>query len=210
MDFPASASCLIRPYCDKPHQKGGTLICEGVHDLSEHERRLADWDSYRPPRCLNCGQPRLDCHDFRTRLLRGDWAGAATQIRRYRCVECGAVWQVLPALLARCLHRRWTVVQSALVQEGELSSSGSERRVSIPGETVRRWVWRIRLSAQAVIQGLCAAGAQVGDVLQRLSTECSRCELVEALVESGLIRAAQKLEQLASWVHRVVPGLRLM
>ncbi len=59
-------------------------------------------------------------------------------------------------------------------------------------------------------QALAAMEAQVEAVLRDLGAWCTRAELVEALAGAGLIKKHLKLEQLACWIHRLMPGLRLM
>jgi len=210
MSHPAAEVCLSTPYSAKPGQKGGTLIAEDVVSLEEHGRRLADPDLYRPERCGHCGAAGLHAHDFRSRVLRGDPEGAAERIRRYLCPICAATWQVLPAFLARHLHRRWAVVQAAAVRDGVVAASGSERRVQIPERTTRRWVGRLLASAVQLTQVLAVVGGDVVEVLGRVGTACTRAELIEGLAAAGVVAPGRKLEHLAGWVHRLMPGIRLM
>ena len=210
MTYPATPSCLSTPYSAKPSQKGGTLIFEAVVTLEGHRERLLDPDGYRPEQCGHCGEHRLHAHDFRDRVLRADPDTAREQIRRYLCIACRAVWRVIPACIARHLHRRWDVVQSEVVSGGEVAASGTERRVSVPRQTARRWASRLRASAAQLIQVLVAAGVQVSHALGGLGGACSRAELVDALSAALLVDPARKLAQLAVWVHRLVPGIRLM
>jgi transposase-like protein len=210
MKHPAPLSCLIKAYDGKPGQKGGTLIAEGVTDLEEHLRSLADPDGYRPACCPTCGQSTLHCHDFRERLLRGDPDAACTDIRRYLCTMCGAVWQVLPAFIARHLHRSWRVIQSAMVRTGVLERSDREQRVSLPSGTVQRWRSRLCSCARILTQALAGIGADVVLVLKGLCIDCTRGELVDALSAAGLLASARRLAELACWIHRVAPGVRVM
>lgn len=209
MPIPAVPAYLNTPYAAKPGQKGRTLIAEDVHDLDEHRRRLCDPDAYRPDCCPYCGR-FLQTLDLRSRKLRDHPDSAEELIRRYRCRPCHAVWQVLPAFIARYLHRTWDAVQSAVVAAGGLEPTGSERRVTRKPSTVRRWLRRLGSSAQVLVQALLAVGAEVGTVLKRLGAGCTRGELVEGLAWEGLIAKQRKLEQLACWIHRLAPGLRLM
>jgi transposase-like protein len=209
MPIPAVPAYLNTPYAAKPGQKGGTFIAEDVHDIGEHCRRLSDPDGYRPDRCPHCGR-FLQAHGLRPRKLRDQPDSAEELIRRYRCRPCGAVWQVLPGFIARYLHRTWGAVQSAVVAAGGLEHTGSERRVTRKPSTVRRWLRRLGSSAQVLVQALLAVGAEVVAVLKRLGAECTRGELVEGLAREGLIAKERKLEDLACWVHRLAPGLRLM
>jgi hypothetical protein len=197
-------------YPRKPDQKGGTLIAEDVWERSDHLQRLADPDGYRPESCSRCGGSHLHAHDFKDRLRRNDPEAAAEQVRRFGCADCGAVWRVLPAFLARHLHHAWGTVQAAMVQDGVLEPSGEEQRVAVPKRTRRRWRSRLRSSARVLTQALADVGTEVASVLRRLTVECSRRILIETLVREGLLAAGRKLGELAAWIHRVVPGVRLM
>ena len=210
MTHPAPPACLTTPYSSKPSQKGGTLIAEDIVDLEGHRRRLADPDGYRPERCGYCGVPRPHGHGFRERVLLNDPVARCASIRRYLCSARRAVWQVLPALIARHLHRGWEVVQSAVVATGELASTKTERRVEVPGRTTRRWAARLRAAGIQLSQLLAAAGEQVVEVLGRVGVDCCRAELVDAAAAAGLVDPARKLGQVAAWIHRLVPGIRLM
>ena len=99
MPDPASLSCLYRPYSCKSSQKGGTLLADKVLNLADHIRILSDPDGYRPSSCPTCGFHFMHAHDFRVRRLRGDPETGWIDLRRYRCPDCGAVWQVLPGFL---------------------------------------------------------------------------------------------------------------
>ena len=210
MTYPATPACLIRPYSSKPSQKGGTLIAADVVDLAEHQRRMWDPDVYRPRRCFSCDSDCLHAHDFRSRVLRGDSLSVSELIRRYRCVSCRGVWQVLPAVICRHLHRRWEVVQSAVAVEDGVSREGGEEKPLVPRQTVHRWLDRLMMSALILTQTLAGAGAAVADVIGRVGMDCTRGELVDALAASDVIQGPRKLEQLAGWIHRLAPGVRLM
>jgi len=206
---PAAPAYLTIIYASKPWQRGGTLIDEEVLDLETHRERLKETDGYRPDRCPRCGRG-VHVLDLRWRKLRDQPDCAETDIRRYRCRPCRAVWQVLPGLVARYLHRTWGAVQSAMAAAGEIQATGAEWRVRRKPATLSRWRQRLRSSALALTQALSEAGAAVAAVLQVTGIDCSRVELLEALSQRGLIEPSQKLQQLACWVHRAAPGLRLM
>jgi len=211
MTLPLFLACLSLAYSAKQNQKGGTIIIEDVHDLETHQLRLADPDSYRPPKCPNCFSRKLHAHGFRERRIRGCKDISVVTIRRYLCVACKAAWQVLPTFVARCLHRTWQVVQSAMVSHGALRKSGHERRVDVPYITRWRWAARLRSSAKVLTQALAATGAQkIHDVLEALSIECNRAMLIEEFVHHKVIDAKHKLAQFAHNIHHAVPGLRLM
>lgn len=207
---PAFKDYLTKPYFANSNQKGGTLIAEDVLDREEHGWRLCNPDSYRPKACPRCGFHWLHAHGRRERKTRGEPDSPAELVYRYKCVNCGAVWTILPAFLARHLHRSWWTVQAALVRDGVLEGTGKERRVSVPKSTRRRWAARLRSSARILLQVLAGIGAEVGSVLRGLSEECSRWELVEEMARQGLLRAGNKLAELAAWLHRAVMGVRLM
>ena len=198
---PAAPACLCTPYSAKPDQKGGTLIFEGVGSLQEHRQLLCDPDAYRPQQCGCCGCLRLHAHDFRERVLDDGEQVLFESIRRFRCAnkECKAVWRVLPAVIARHLHRTWETVQRAM--------SGSTK---VPEATVRRWRGRLGRVATRLTQLLATASEAVRAVTDPLSIVCTRAELVAAGVAGGLLSPSRRLQQLAAWVHRLEPGVRLM
>jgi hypothetical protein len=120
------------------------------------------------------------------------------------------VWTILPAFLARHLHRSWKTVQSALVKAGVLKVTGNENRVNIPSSTVRRWKARLFSGADGLIQVLVSSGIRISTVLRNLSESCSRIELVEELVRQGFLTETHNLSEFAGFIHRLVPGIRLM
>jgi hypothetical protein len=149
--------------------------------------------------------------DRRTRKLRDQPDCSETDICRYRCRPCRGVWQVLPGIIARYLHRTWGAVQSALAAAGEVRAAGREWRVRRKPGTLSRWCQRLRSSALSLTQALSETGATaVAEVVRVTGIDCSRSELLEALAQHALVEPMQKLQQLAGWVHRVAPGLRLM
>ena len=202
---PAVPACLSTPDSAKPGQKGGTLIFEGVESLDEHRRLICDPDGYRPERCLHCGCLCLHAHEFRERTLIGIESGSVETIRCYRCTDrkCRAVWRILPAAVARHLHRAWETVQDA-------TSEPAIAR-TVPRTTLRRWLGRLHLVATQLTQLLAATAVPVVlAVTDGLSIACRRAALVAALVEGGLLGRQDCLQQLAAWVHRLKPGVRLM
>ena len=105
-------------------KQGGTLIAEDVWSFEEHRSRMETPSGYRPEGCPRC-DGFLHGHGCRWRKLRDQPDSAEEAIRRYLCPECGAVWQVLPAFIARHLHRTWGAIQSRLVAAGVLERTGS-------------------------------------------------------------------------------------
>ena len=200
MPTPAAPECLIRPYAAKPDQRGGTLIVEDVVDRDEHRRRLLVPDGYRPPRCPHCDHDRLHAHDFRERHLRGE--GERETFRRYRCAGCQGAWLVLAAFMARHLHRSWGYVESA-TGVTETGDAVPARRVA--ARTLRRWFGRLLSSARVVVQALVTGGVALG----RAADCVSRRELLAEMVPERLLSVERPMAELAGWLHRLVPGLRL-
>ncbi len=145
-----------------------------------------------------------------TRTLRDQPDSAAEEIRRYLCSICRAVWQVLPAFLARHLHRTWGAIQSRLVAAGALERGGAERRVAAKPTTTARWLARLQATAIVLTQALVECGGEVASVVRELGIGCSRRDLVEGLARAGLVKQRHKLGELACWIERVVPGVRVM
>jgi hypothetical protein len=196
---PAPPACLMQPYFRKPQQKGGTLIAEDVYDLAEHERRLADIDGYRPDCCCHCGHTNLQAHDFRLRSPRDQ---PCLFIRRYLCVCCRAGWQILPAFLARHLQRAWKVIESIAMETLTPPSAPP-----VPRTTIRRYRFRLSCCAAALIAAFSALGAGIEWLV---TTPLIRAAFCRALEEAGLLPPESRLASLAAWIHRLVPGLRLM
>jgi hypothetical protein len=198
---PEPEVCLCRPYPSS--QKGGTLIAEDVRDLAAHERRLGDPDAYRPACCPRCGAA-LHVHDLRARVLRGEAYGA-TEVLRFRCADrarCGAAWQVLPAFLARHLWRSWAVVETA---------SETPQRSAVPGRTRRRWGTRLTSAARRLIALLTTATARLaGAIVAVVGLDGTRRDLVRQYAAVAQPPAGTCLAELATWIHRLERGVRLM
>jgi hypothetical protein len=205
---PAAQECLCRPYPSS--QKGGTVIIEEVVDLEEHERRLR-LGLYRLDGCPACGAP-VHLHDRRPRVMVsgvGDTRTAEiTETQRVRCADrehCGAAWQLLPALLARHLWRRWQVVEQATVGPAGPSAPAT------PKQTLRRWAGRLASSAAVLVTVLAQAATwQVARLLRNVRHGDRRLELVAAYATVFEAQPGQRLCALAGLVHRMVPGVRLM
>lgn len=172
---PPGESCLDTPYSST--QKGGTLIAYGVERLGEHERLLADPDGYRPDRCPRCGHAVLHLHDYRPRILLALLDVPATKVIRHRCPSkaCGATWQTLPLIIARCLHRTWSVVESVVLD-------GVRRRLGrVPGRTRRRWRSRFRSSALVARMALITSEEpRITDVIRATTLVPRRSQLLSA------------------------------
>jgi hypothetical protein len=163
----------------------------------------------------------MHIHDYRPRLLVGH-AGQSTEIARFRCSnrdECGAVVQVIPALLARHLWRSWETVETAMEPAAPRPSAPDAEPLAavetVPERTRRRWRARLAASAAVLIAALATAlGAStwLGGIVKTVGRSGSRAKTVAAfrtqatpLPSRGLVYAA-----LAAVLHRVAPGLRLM
>lgn len=209
MPEPALPEYLSTPYSAKPWQRGGTLIAEDVQDLEDHRRKVLDPHWYRPDGCPRCSGFLIG-HGCRSRILRDQPDSAGEEIRRYRCPPCHAVWQVLPAFLARHLHRTWGAIQSRLVAAGALEKTGAEWRVRCKPTTLHRWLSRLTAVATVLTQALAESGGAVAAAVADLGSQSSRGELIEALARADLVDKHHKAGQLACWVHRLVPGIRVM
>lgn len=207
MPIPAAPAVLCTSDSTKPGQKGGTLIAESVCDAKEH-RRLLENDGYRPEGCPHCGG-FLHVLGKRVRKLR-DLSGSTTQelICRYRCRPCGAVWQVLPGFIARHLHRRWDVVQTAIDTVPPEPTSSRPRGPRQPS-TVRRWRARLAASASVLVQALAEVGVALRTLLNEVGARCTRAEMVDVLARMGVVEEGCRYQALAGWIHRIVPGFRL-
>lgn len=202
---PLPPVCLLRTYLSRG-VKGGTVIDEDVRDLAAHRQRLLDPDGYRDcaSPCWTCGGKTLHAHCFRERILRPaspDEPPLMETIRLYYCPGCGAVFTVLPAVIARHLWRLWKTVE-------EVSSKGAEA----PRTTKRRWFSRLSSSAARLVQALRAVGSHlIGRRLSALVGKVvTRWDLVEAVVASRSVPADHPFAGLAGWIHRLERGIRLM
>jgi hypothetical protein len=145
----------------------------------------------------------LHVHDYRSRLTQLALAKEAISVVRYICTNgsCRAHWQVLPAFVARWLWFNWPLVEEATVAEPREESLAATRR---PAErTRRRWRARLASSARAIVVALAASATEaVAASTRGLGLDPPRAALVSAL--------ARELSALASLIHHVAPGLRLM
>ena len=206
---PEAEACLCRPYTSSP--KGGTVIAEDVADLERHEQRLRA-GRYRPRACRRCGDA-MHVHGTRARLLLGD-AATTTEVARFRCADrerCGAVVQVLPAFIARHLWRSWRTVEAAM-----LEADSSDPAPDIPERTRRRWGGRLASSAALLIMALATAIAESSGLLAHfidvVGMGSRRQDVVTAYRRHAVPRPEPGgcLMGLASLVHRIAPGVRLM
>jgi len=207
---PELEACLVR--LRPSSQKGGTIIAEDVTDLATHERRLCDPDGYRPWFCPRCGGSTLHVHDYRWRVLRGEPSKRETSIVRHVCVGCEAIWQTLPAFIARHLWRTWRVVEHVLTGGEPVRSPGEVRRWPVvPGRTRRRWRARWLRPARFVAQVLASCGEESWAGLASVLAPAATCaDLVASYTRRVVTAAGHVLEAVAALIYRLQPKVRLM
>jgi hypothetical protein len=197
---PPARACLLRSYPSS--QKGGTLIATDVHDAETHRARLAA-GGYRPDECRRCGHDVLHVHDYRSRLTQVVLAKEAIAVVRYCCTNeaCEARWQILPAFVARWLWFNWPLVEEACIEPPRERANRPTQRPA--PRTVRRWRSRLCSSARAIVVALAASTEDaIGGVLRTLGLDPSRLDLVTVI--------ERPLSAVASLIHQVAPGLRLV
>lgn len=204
---PEAEACLCRRYASS--QKGGTLIRAEVADLETHEHWLTS-GRYRPKRCPRCGSP-MHVHDRRRRvLLAGPTSSSQTEVARFRCAnrDCHAIWQVLPAFLARHLWRAWQVVEKAAWRD---RAEVDEATTEIPERTCQRWRARLASSARVLVALLGTAGSAALDaVAAAVGLDGTRRELAGEYADRFGARRGEQLAVLAEHIHRFARGVRLM
>jgi hypothetical protein len=206
---PPSEACLVRQRSSS--QKGGTIIAEDVTDRAAHERLICDPDGYRPPFCPRCGDRTLHVHDYRERILRAEPGAPVARVVRHACVRCAAIWQVLPALIARCLWRTWRVVEHTLTAEPRPVTRPPERWPPVPERTQRRWQARWQRPAQVLAQVLATCGHAAWAALATgLAPGATGAELVAAYADMQATPPGQRLAAVAALIDRLAPGMRLM
>jgi len=193
-------------------QKGGTIVAEDVTDRPTHDRRICDPDGYRPAFCPNCGETTLHVHDYRERVLRAEPGEPVARVVRHECVGCDAIWQTLPAFIARHLWRSWRVVEHALRGAGPPPATLETRRwPPVPERTRRRWCARWLGPAQFLAQVLAACGEAVwAAIAGALAPEATCADLVAAYAGAKVTAAGQRLAAVAALVYRLHPKVRLM
>lgn len=209
LPLPDPEACLVR--LRPSTQKGGTIIAEDVTERITHERRICDPDGYRPPFCPRCGARRLHVHDYRARVLRAESETPVATIVRHTCVACEAIWQVLPAFIARHLWRTWPVVAQTLTPDAPPAPAAGRRGPTVPARTARRWRGRWQRSAQTLAQILTASGAATWAALARLLQTDATCEdLIAAYARQHGLRVSAALAAVAALIYRLQPRIRLM
>jgi len=207
---PEPESCLVR--LRPSSQKGGTIIAEDVTERCEHERRICNPEAYRPPFCPTCGGRRLHVHDYRQRVLRAEPEEPMVRVVRHECVGCTAIWQVLPAFIARHLWRTWKVVERTLDDAQPAPTTVETRRwPPVPARTRRRWHARWLRPALFLVQVLATCGEAVWSaVASALAPEATCADLVAACVGARATPVGQRLLSMAALIYRLQPKVRLM
>ena len=197
--------CLVQSR--RTRFRGGTLIAHDVHELGDHERRVQSGDGYRPAECPKCGGRRLHLHDRLVRVLVGEPQSMRIEIVRYVCASdsCGATWRVLPAFVARHLWRRWPTVARTIAGD-----PGGRSAAPVPARTRRRWNARLATSARQLVLLL---GQHDDDTVAQFARiagfDSTRRELVE-LFTAGRVLGVHALADIASTLHALEPGIRLL
>jgi hypothetical protein len=203
---PELEACLVR--LRPSSQKGGTIIAEDVTDAAAHERRLCDPDGYRPRFCPTCLGTTLHVHDYRERALRAEPGEPVARTVRHECVGCDAIWQTLPAFIARHLWRTWRVVEHTLTEGG---ARAPWRWPRVPERTLRRWRARWLGPSRLLAQILATSGEAAWAALARVLAPGATCaNLVAAYAGAQTTRAGELLAAVAALIYRLQPKVRLM
>jgi len=207
---PEQEACLVR--LRPSSQKGGTIVAEDVTDLAAHERRLCDPDGYRPKFCPNCLETTLHVHDYPERVLRAEPGRPVVSIVRHECVGCEAVWQTLPAFIARNLWRTWRVVERTLMgARPEPAQDDVRRWPSVPERTRRRWRARWLRPVRFVAQVLATSGEVAWAALAVGLAPAATCaDLVTAYAVVTATAAGHLLAAVAALIYRLQPKVRLV
>ena len=207
---PGQEACLVR--LRPSSQKGGTIIAEDVTDRATHDRRICDPDGYRPAFCPKCGDRTLHVHDYRDRVLRAEPGAPVARVVRHECVGCDAIWQILPAFIARHLWRTWSVVERTLSgAEPPPPTLETRRWPRVPERTRRRWRARWLRPARFLVQILASCGEAVWAALAGMLGPAATCaDLVAAYAVARTTPAGQLFAAVAALGYRLQPKVRLM
>jgi hypothetical protein len=138
--------------------KGGTIVAEDVHDVGEHQRRMADADAYRPTPCPTCGHATLHVHCRPERHPKREPSlPPVAPVLQFRCAdaECGATWRVLPLFLARHLWHAWRTVERVVRPTEKLPKATAP---PVPAAMKLRWQARLMSSARVFSALLAMSG----------------------------------------------------
>lgn len=119
-------------------------------------------------------------HDHLTR--KSEKVGEFIPIIRHRCAKptCGATWRILPAFLARHVHRVWRTIERTVDEDKRVKA------LDIPATTVRRWRSRMASAAKHLMVLLAASGgALLGAVAKAAGLGSTRTEFVDAYVDQA-------------------------
>ena len=206
---PRAESCLDTSRVSR--FKGGTLIAEDVGTLQEHLRRMADADQYRPQPCPRCGNARLHVHCRPERHpLHEPSLPAVVPVLQFRCADeaCAATWRVLPPFLARHLWHAWKTIERVVRPPGKVPKTTGP---PIPATTQRRWQARLLSSARVLCALLSASGGvMLAQVAMGVGLDGTRGELLDAFNATAGVAGGERLSGLASLLHRLERGVRLM
>lgn len=193
-------------------QKGGTIVAEDVTDRATHDRRICNPDGYRPAFCPNCGDTTLHVHDYRERVLRAEPGEPIARVVRHACIGCDAIWQILPAFIARHLWRTWRVVEHAMTEAAPPPATHETRRWPRVAQRTRcRWRARWLRPAQFLAQVLAACGEAAWAALAGGLASRARCaDLVAAYAGATVTPDGQLLASFAALVYRLEPKVRLV
>ncbi len=205
---PGLEVCLIR--LRPSSQKGGTIIAEDVTDRATHDRRICNPD--RPAFCPNCGERTLNVHDYRERILLAEPGEPVARVVRHACVGCDAIWQILPAFIARHLWRTWRVVEHTLSGADPAPAQLTTRRwPRVAERTRRRWRRRWLRPARFLAQVLAACGEAAWAALAGvLGSEATCADLVAAYAGARATPAGERLAPVAALVYRLQPKVRVV
>jgi hypothetical protein len=209
---PEPEDCLTRSRASR--YKGGTQIAEDVRDLRTHQQRLAAPGGYRLPWCPRCKGSVLHVHDYPRRKPIGE-PGVPPEITivRYICADasCGATWRILPAFLARHLWRVWPTVERTVSAPQPLPVAPAPIAKPIPKRTTMRWRARLASIARQLVVLLATLGGELLEAIAKeVGHEAARSELVDVHARRMETPPGRRLADLATLVHRLEGGLRLM
>jgi hypothetical protein len=132
-------------------------------------------------------------------------------IVRHECVGCEAVWQTLPAFIARQLWRTWRVVERTLTGSAAAAEGGGRRWPPVPERTQRRWRARWLRPARFVAQVLaCCGEAALAAVVAGVGPAATCADLVAAYAGATMTAAGHLLAAVAALIYRLQPKVRLM
>lgn len=207
---PDAEVCLTTSRVSKG--KGGTLIAEAWTDPVEYAAAVSDANTFRPPRCLRCGWASVYVHQWLTRFAKAHPTIGRVKVIVFRCAHdetCGATWRVLPAFLARHLHRAWQTVEEEAMDDAPPLAE-ARNAPAVPKRTVDRWRDRLMQTARFLVVLLSVAGGEVAEVSMHVELDGTRAELVVAHAACVGAAPGQRLEPLAVLAHRLERGIRLM